>query len=58
MPEETVSVRWEVATDEATEDVVASGDAPASSELIHSVHVDTPDPGAERVSSRSPPYDP
>ena len=39
MSEETVSVRWEVATDEATEDVVASGDAPARSELAHSVHV-------------------
>ena len=49
MPEETVSVRWEVATDEAIEDVVASGDAPARPELAHSVHVDVRelDPGTE-----------
>ena len=40
MPEETVSVRWEVATDEAIEDVVASGTASARPELAHSVHVD------------------
>lgn len=34
------AVRWEVATDEAFADLVASGDEPAPADLGHSVHVD------------------
>lgn len=34
------AVRWEVATDEAFESIVASGDEPAPAEFGHSVHVD------------------
>jgi alkaline phosphatase D len=40
MPPGDVSVRWEMATDEAFADVVREGVARASSELAHSVHVD------------------
>jgi alkaline phosphatase D len=35
-----IAVDWEVATDEAFADVVASGTAPAVAALAHSVHVD------------------
>jgi alkaline phosphatase D len=38
-----VPVRWEVATDEAFEDVVASGEETATAALGHSVHVDVQD---------------
>ena len=41
MPDQEVSVKWEVATDEAVENIVMSGIATASPELAHSVHIDT-----------------
>ncbi|MEO6989457.1 MAG: alkaline phosphatase D family protein [Aquihabitans sp.] len=40
LPGADVAVDWEVATDEAFLDVVASGTAPAVAALAHSVHVD------------------
>lgn len=40
MPNEHVQVRWEVAEDEAMKRVVRSGNAVASPELAHSVHVE------------------
>ena len=40
LSDDDVDVAWEVATDEAFTDVVASGTAPAVAALGHSVHVD------------------
>ena len=40
LPADDVDVTWEVATDDAFTDVVASGTAPAVAALGHSVHVD------------------
>ena len=40
MPRAIIPVSWEVATDEAFTDVVASGDAEAHPAFAHSVHVD------------------
>ena len=40
MPAEKVEVRWEVARDEAMKDVVRSGEAVATPQLGHSVHVE------------------
>jgi alkaline phosphatase D len=40
MPNQAVEVDWEVATDEAMADVVATGTAVAPHELAHSVHVE------------------
>ena len=40
LPSTDIAVDWEVATDEAFADVVASGTAPAVGVLAHSVHVD------------------
>ena len=40
LPTTDVAVDWEVATDQAFTDVVASGTAPAVATLAHSVHVD------------------
>jgi alkaline phosphatase D len=40
MPPETMSVRWEVSSDEAFKKVVRSGRADASPEAGHAVHVD------------------
>ena len=40
MPAEKVAVRWEVARDEAMSDVVRSGEAVATPQLGHSVHVE------------------
>jgi alkaline phosphatase D len=40
MPDQEVPVRWEVASDEAFSEVVASGTAAALPGLAHSVHVD------------------
>ncbi|SFD52502.1 alkaline phosphatase D family protein [Massilia yuzhufengensis] len=39
-PPVAMSVRWEVASDEAFRNIVAKGAAPAVPELAHSVHVD------------------
>ncbi|MGK2946987.1 MAG: alkaline phosphatase D family protein [Acidimicrobiales bacterium] len=49
MPDETVDVRWEVATDDAFADVVQTGVATADPDHAHSVHADAADlePGAE-----------
>ncbi len=40
LPDQPLPVRWEVAADEAFDDIVASGDAVAEPALAHSVHVD------------------
>jgi alkaline phosphatase D len=48
MPPEPVNVRWEMATDEAFRRVVASGIAPATPPLGHSVHVEVPGLAADR----------
>jgi len=40
MPPEAVEVRWEVATDDTMRTIVASGVAPATPQLGHSVHVE------------------
>ncbi|QXC62865.1 alkaline phosphatase D family protein [Aquihabitans sp. G128] len=40
LPPADIAVDWEVATDDAFADVVASGTAPAVAALAHSVHVD------------------
>jgi len=40
LPDQPLPVRWEVATSETFDDVVASGDAVAEPALGHSVHVD------------------
>jgi alkaline phosphatase D len=40
LPAADIAVDWEVATDEAFTDVIASGTAPAVAALAHSVHVD------------------
>ena len=40
LPDQPLPVRWEVAADDAFDDVVASGDAVAEPALAHAVHVD------------------
>ncbi|HEX6568961.1 MAG TPA: alkaline phosphatase D family protein [Acidimicrobiales bacterium] len=40
LPDQPLPVRWEVAADEAFDDIVASGDAVAEPALAHSVHID------------------
>ncbi len=40
MPPEAIQVRWEIATDDAMRNIVQSGDATATAELAHSVHVE------------------
>jgi len=40
LPEQPLPVRWEVATSETFDDIVASGDAVAEPAMGHSVHVD------------------
>lgn len=49
MPDKTVAVQWEVATDEKFTKIVQRGDAQAAPELGHSVHVELKglQPGAE-----------